>query len=55
MIALTERMFLFADLVQADVICCVAKSVGTSYTYWYPRSLIYCHDVGTLELFALRN
>jgi hypothetical protein len=42
----------FADLVQADVICCIAESVGTAYMHWYPRSLIYCHDVGTLELFT---
>jgi hypothetical protein len=41
----------FGDLLQADVICCLAPSRGRGGNWW-PRSLVYSSSVGKLELFA---
>jgi hypothetical protein len=45
----SRKDFRFADLLQADVICCLARSRSVS---WWPRSLVYASNVGKLELFA---
>jgi Arc/MetJ family transcription regulator len=42
----------FSDLVQADVICCLAASRDRASYGWYPRSLVYAGELGKLELFA---
>lgn len=44
----------FGDLVQADVICCLTRSVGRGGAWW-PRSLVYSDNIGKLELFARAN
>lgn len=42
----------FSDLLQADILCCLAGSRKRQYCPWYPRSLVYAGRVGLLELFA---
>lgn len=42
----------FSDLLQADVVCCLADSRVKQYCSWYPRSLVYAGRIGLLELFA---
>lgn len=42
----------FSNLVQADVICCLASSRKGDMYGWYPRTIIYAGEMGNLELFA---
>ena len=42
----------FADVLQADVVCCIASFRNGHSPQWYPRSLVFSNRVGKLELFA---
>ena len=42
----------FSELLQADVICCLAASRNERFCGWYPRTLVYSGRLGVIELFA---
>jgi len=48
----TRKDIRFCDLLQADVLCCIASRTVNEFYGWFPRCLVHASKVGKLELFA---
>jgi hypothetical protein len=47
-----RRDIKFSDLIQADAVCFLASFRSDRYFGWFPRTFVYAHKVGALELFV---